>query len=785
MKVLDKKLFRDLWGFRAQVVTLATLVICGVAVLVASWSAYKSLQKAQVRYYAQNRFADVFAEVVRAPSDILERVRKIPGVELAEGRVVVEVLLDIPQQVEPALGRFISYDPHSLLNLIHLKKGRFPEGGSSNEVVVHESFAKAHKMRPGDHFKALFKGKVTRLVVAGIGISPEYVYALSPIAPLPDDRHFGVIWMNHDVLSRLNQMEGAFNSFVIRKEAGASLDSVKAAMDRILKPFGSLGSYDRSRQISNMFVEDEIRQQRSMSAVVPGIFIGIATFIMHIVMVRLVSLHRGQIATLKSVGYSSFSLAIYYWRLVSLILVMGLLPSFALAYGIGQWYAGLYAEYFRFPQIDFSLSLQAILLGLGAGFLPGWMASLTALLMVFRLAPAEAMRPLSPPKFHKSIFEKRRMIRIQSIQTKMIMRSLFFRPVRTFFGIMGVAAATAVLINGSFWMDIINYMIQRQFHDMSRYDIEVRFVHPRRLDVISELKRIPGIAMIEGTRSVPVRLHFRNISKETALISVGTESSLRRILDRKGQTLQALSGRVLLSQYFQKKYNMKTGDELSFEVIDGRLPTFKAAIGGFVDDVLGSTVYVDKEDLHGWLSEAPSIDSVFLTVYPEDAQRVYIKLKEMPEVAAVSVKKLLIESFTVNLAGMIFTFTLILIAFAITISAAVLVNLARINLSEKSWEMASLEIMGFRIGEVFRLLFLELGIQVLLALIPGLILGYGLSYLSVKWIHTDTFSFPLIVEVKTYALATGVITLTFLASGWFLYRKVRKLNFSEALKARE
>lgn len=200
---------------------------------------------------------------------------------------------------------------------------------------------------------------------------------------------------------------------------------------------------------------------------------------------------------------------------------------------------------------------------------------------------------------------------------------------------------------------------------------------------------------------------------------------------------------------------------------------------------MGSGIYIRKEDLHRHLGETPHVDTVYLKVDPAHTQELYIRLKDYPEVAAVSIKKMLLYSFTKTLSGMILTFTIILVLFAVCISGAVLFNMARINLSEKSWELASMRIMGFEEIEVFRVLFLELGLYVLMALPPGLVLGYGLSYLNTKWIHTDTFNFPLVIEPETYALALLVIILVYFATGLFLYKKIRALDLTGALKARE
>ncbi|MGE5087273.1 MAG: ABC transporter permease [Bacillota bacterium] len=785
MNALSRKLLRDLKTLRLQILTMSILITCGVAVLVASWSSYNSLQNAKENYYDRYRFADVFAEVVRAPKSLLAQVQNLPKVEIAEARIIEDTLLDMPSQAEPALGRIISYNTTSQLNKIYLRQGRLPEASTPIEVLVHESFAKAHQLKSGDSFFATLRGHKERLVVSGIGLSPEYVYALSPVAPFPDDLHFGILWMPEKELEKISNMQGAFNSLLLKTSKGASLPEIEKQLDQILSPFGGIGSYDRSLQVSHMFVQDEIRQQRSMSTIVPGIFILVAIFILYTTMSRLIGLQRTQIAALKALGYSSKELVFYYLRLVSIILTIGTLPGVLAAQFIGKWYAHLYEQYFRFPNIDFNLSKESIILGLIAGTIPGWMASTMALLSVFSLNPAEAMRPPNPTSFSSTFLNFSHVLKPKSIQSKMVFRNILARPWRFFLSVLGIAAATGILINGSFWSDIIDFMIERQFYQVSREDLEVQLRHPRPREALREISHLEGVYNIEGARSVAIRLLFKNFKKETAILTSEPSSTMRRVLNLNGKELSIPEGHILLSRYFAKKFFLKIGDIVTIQVSDKTTPDFKATVGGFVDDVVGATVYAHKSDLHSWLHEEPSFNTFFIKADPTQAERIYIKLKQMPEVASINIKKLLYASFTKNLSEMIWTFTLILVTFATIIAGAVQFNMARISLSEKSWELASLKIIGFEVPQVFLVLFLELGICVLCSLGPGIILGYSLSYVSLKWIHTESFTYPLVIDIKTYALAVIVIVITYFIAGLFLYKKVEDLNMTAALKARE
>lgn len=786
MTGLQRKILRDYKTLRTQVLTIAVLVLCGVSVLVSSWSSYESLRSSKEDYYERFNFADVWADLVRSPDSNLAKLSQLEGVEQVESRIIKDGLVDVQGQSEPAVGHFISWGgEHQILNKIYLRQGRAPQLGSTIEVIVHEAFAEAHGLRAGDVLHINLSGQKRRVLISGIGLSPEYVYALSPLAALPDDKHFGVFWMRQGDLATLTGMTGSFNSVQVKVKKNTSMNELKRKIDVILQPFGSIRSYDRSQQLSNIFVEDEIRQQRVMAIVVPLIFLSVAMFILNIVLSRFIHLQRGQIATLKSLGYSAGALTLHYFQQVTLILLTGILPSILAGAGIGKWYASLYQDFFRFPNIDFSLSVTAIALGFLAGLLPGWIWVSGALYQVFNLFPAEALRPPNPPDFQKGLFEKLGLAHRMDLLSRMVWRSLLFRPFRTIFNVLGIASALAILIVGSFWTDIINAMINRQFHEMRREDVTINLLHPKKASVFSELSKMSGVLMMEGERHVPVRMQFKNFKKEILLLGMNSHSQLSHVFNQDGKIVRPIKDGVILSRFFETKYALRVGDLVEFKDLVGGQKTFEVPIAGFVDDMIGQQGYVLGSDLHKWLDEESVVDTVKIRIDPAFLEKLYVSLKEMPEVAGVNVRRLLLKSFTDTIAGMISTFTIILFIFAIAIAVAVIYNSARISFAERAWELASLRILGYGTLPTFELLFIDIGIQVLLAVVPGLSLGYWLSYLSTRFIHNDTFMFPLVIDFATYAIAVLVLILVFCIGGFVLYRNVSRLDFSKALKARE
>jgi putative ABC transport system permease protein len=246
LSALDRKLLRDLWKAKGQALAIALIVACGVGILVMSLGTLDSLKASRDAYYEQNRFADVFATVKRAPRSLEAQIAAIPGVDAVETRIVHGVTVDIEGMAEPAAARLVSLPEHeAVLNAVTLLAGRLPEEDRENEAVTSEAFAEANGFVPGDTLAALINGVRREIVIVGVGLSPELTYLLAPGGLMPDNRRYGALWMNREALEAAFDLDGAFNEVSLRLSRGASEEAVIDALDRLLDPYGGLGAYGR------------------------------------------------------------------------------------------------------------------------------------------------------------------------------------------------------------------------------------------------------------------------------------------------------------------------------------------------------------------------------------------------------------------------------------------------------------------------------------------------------------------------------------------------------------
>ena len=242
MPALRKKMFRDLVGMAGQALAIAMVIAAGSATYIMSVNVYEALSETRRQFYERERFADVFASLTRAPESLRWRVAGIPGVDRVQTRVVAAALIDVPGFADPVTGRIVSIPDHGkpLLNGVHLRRGRLPEPGRDDEVLVSEAFADAHGLRPGQRLSVLIKGRFRSVSLVGVALSPEFIYQIAPGRILPDFKRYGVLWMARKPLAAAYEMEEGFNDILLGLTPAANLDSVIERLDLLLEPYGAL-----------------------------------------------------------------------------------------------------------------------------------------------------------------------------------------------------------------------------------------------------------------------------------------------------------------------------------------------------------------------------------------------------------------------------------------------------------------------------------------------------------------------------------------------------------------
>jgi putative ABC transport system permease protein len=789
MSTLDRKLYRDLASLRGQVLAIALIVTCGITSLVTMTSTYQSLLWSQQQYYDQYRFTEVFASLKRAPASVMEEILAIPGVSQGRSRVVQEVTLDVPGLADPALGRLISIpsQPQPLLNDIVLRSGRYLEPGRPDQVIASEAFVRANRLRLGDSINAIINGRWQTLAIVGTALSPEYIYEISGTELLPDNRRFGVFWMEEEALASAFDLRGGFNDVVLTLTPGTNPAAVIFQLDRILEPYGGLGAYDRDQQLSHRFLSDDLTGLQVMALILPLIFLSIAAFLVNTVLARLIRTQRDQIAVIKAFGYSNLEVGLHFLKFVLVVVLLGTSLGLGLGYGLGRLFTQFYGRYYQFPAMAYQASVGvmagAIAVSLGAA-LAGAYQAVSA---VVSLPPAQAMAPEPPARFQTTLIERLGLQLWLSPPWRMVLRNLERRPLQALLSMVGIALGVAMLVVGRYFSDGIALIIDRQFYQVQRHDLTLVFQQPLGERVTYDLAHLPGVMQVEPFRSVPARLRLEQRSRRVNLTGLTNPSTLQQLLDDQGHGRPLPPQGLLLTTKLAELLGVEVGQTLELEVLEGERPVRSVPVVGLVDELVGLAAYMDRYALSALLGEAPSLSGAYLRVEAPDRPSLYRQLKQMPAVVSVAQRQTALDQFKSTIAATSGMMNSVIILFAVIIAAAVIYNSARIALSERQRDLATLRIIGFTQGEILLILLGEQALITLAALPLGSLMGYGLAW----WLNqspaqnTEVVRVPFIIEPDSYLFAALVTLLAATASGLVVGRQLQRLDLVAVLKTRE
>lgn len=787
MTALNRKLVRDLGQMKSQALAIALVMACGVAAFVTASSTSDSLSGAVDAYYDAYRFADVFARVKRAPNAAAARLADIPGVGHVQTRVVIDVTLDVPGVTEPATGRLVSIPdtPGPGLNRVYLRSGRHPEPGRRGEVLVHEAFALAHGLKPGSGVAAVINGRWQRLTVVGVGLSPEYVYAIRPGEVFPDDRRFGVFWMPYSELAPAYDLDGAFNDLAATLTPGANEAEVIRLIDRVTEAYGGAGAHGRGDQISHKFVDGQVKQLRGMALIPPAIFLSVAAFLLNMVMSRLVGLQREQVAVLKAFGYAGRAIGWHYLKFVLVLAAVGAVLGVAFGAHLGRVRTDLTARFFRLPDCAYRLEPRVIVGSVLLTTAAAVLGTLSAVRRAVTLPAAEAMRPEPPAEYRRTLAERLGLAAVLPSAGRMILRRLGRQPVRAALTVFGIALACAILVLGSFVLDTLGYITDFQFFRVQRYDVSLAFVEPGSPKAVLAAARLPGVRHAEPFRAAPVRVGFGPRHRRVGVTGVVPDPHLFRPLDAHGRPVPIPAEGLVVSAKLAKVLGAAPGDVLTVEVLEGRRPVAAVPLVGTVEDFSGLAAYMDIRAVRRLLGEGDTATGVFLAVDPARGDELYQQVKKTPKVGAVTIKAAALRGFEQTMAENLLKMRAINLLFATVIAFGVVYNTGRIALAERARELATLRVMGFTRAEVSVLLLGELAVLTALALPVGMALGYGMAAAGVAALETENQRVPLYIEPHTYAFAAAVVMAAAAVTGLIVRRRVDHLDLVEVLKSRE
>jgi len=580
-------------------------------------------------------------------------------------------------------------------------------------------------------------------------------------------------------------MDGAFNDVSLTLAPAVNIADVIERLDKSLETYGGFGAFDRNDQYSHRFLDNELGELEVFGTVIPVIFLAVTAFLLNLILSRLVNTEREQIAVLKAFGYSNFDVGFHYLGLTFLSVTGGIIFGILAGIWVGSGMTALYGRFFKFPFLEFVVSTEILLLGILISLGAAMIGAIGAVRKAVLLPPAEAMRPEPPAQFRSGILEKLGMQKFLPTAVRITIRNLARHPIKAGLSAFGISLAVALLFIGFFFFDSVNRIVDIQFNRVIRFDAEVIFNDPRPGKTRFDLEKLPGVLRVETFRVVPARIRFENRSRRIGLTGYERDMQLRQIIDKEQNIVEIPFEGIMLTKTLADSIGAKEGDQITLEITEGSRPITKIRLEKTVDELVGLLGYMEIGALNRLLNEGDTISGAELLVDQLRAEELYRKLKATPEIRGVGLPAAALQSFNETVAQTIGTSTSFLIGFSVIIAFGVVYNGARIALSERGRELASLRVLGFTRNEISAILLGEQGVLTALGIPLGFLIGYSLCVLITKVIDVEIVRLPLALSAGTFIFSFAIIVTASLLSGLLVARRLRTLDLVEVLKTRE
>lgn len=784
---LDRKLLRDLWRMKGQACAIGLVIALGVMLLVMMDGLVNTLDQTRAAYYERYRLADVFVPVTRAPNTLLSHVQDIPHVTAVEGRISGDALIDMPNVSVPLRARAISLPDFSSpkLNNLSLTQGRLFDSRQPNEIVILNSFALARNLALNDTLAMTMNGKRWTFTIVGMAQSPEFLYTTAPGELVPDDARFAVFWISNTALEAAYDMKGAFNEALLSIADINQLPAVLNAVDQLVERYGGSGAYGVEDLVSDRFVSEEINGLRVSATGVPPIFMGVAAFLLYIVVSRLVQAEREQIGLLKAFGYTGAEISLHYLKLVLVIACGGAIVGSIMGIYAGKSLAGVYQQYYKFPFIIFQINPKAFVTGFAVSILTASIGGLLVLRKVFALTPAEAMRPAIPPDYSRSGAFLQRINNQFEQPIRMVLRRVTRQPLRMLGAVLGIATGMGLSVGMITIMTGFDSTLDLSFSVLDRSDANVYFIHAVNKKTVNELKAIPGIIHVEPFRTVSVIFENGRNTYRGSINGLIKNPQLYRALDADYQPISLVSKGIVIAQPLSDILEVSAGDILTINVREGRRAKLEIPVIGVSQTLLGSPTYMDIDWLNRYLDEPDRISGVYLTLDPLHSEEIYQRIKQIPAVIGMSLKQDSQAAFATIMDSGAGAMRYIMAIIAGVITFGIVYNSARIAFAERERDLASLRVIGFTKGETAFVLLGELAIVTLAALPVGSVIGYYLSQLIAKGFSTDIYQIPAVFSPESYAIAGLAVLLATGISGYLIKFDIDRVDLVAALKSKQ
>lgn len=785
---IDTMLFRMIGHSKGQFFAVLTIIILGVATYAALNMTSVNMNNTVKTYYQENNFPDLFLQTAAVPSQEAERLDKINGVEGVTGMVAMDVPMVTDNENERINLRLITTTgDEKELSRSTLLKGRTLSGegnaGAGNEAMLIEQFAKARGINVGDEIRIQVGGVQRTLKIVGIVANPEYIYMMENTQSImPDEKNFGVCFVSEQFGQQAAGLAGSVNEILIRYEDGADEEAVIDDLQNALDTYGVKQTIKRKDQLSNSIIQQELVQLSSMANSIPILFLLVAGLILMMMLSRIVKRDRIKIGVLKAMGYRNRQVLMHYvkYAMISGIIggAIGAVLGMALAGGMTR----LYLDYFNIPLLRisfyYSYLVYAILLSAGFCTVSGMIGARGAI----RIAPADAMHAEAPKSGKRIFLEKIPALwKRLSFSSKMVSKNIFRSKKRSLFVLAGITLTYAMMLFTTTMPDVMNQMMNEHFTKFQKMDYNIGFRQPVPKETVRDMAHLIRTEYMEGKLEYPFELTNGNKKQLVSVIGLERDTRFYSFHNINGTKAEIPKRGMLITENLARTLGIGKGDLVQIRSYIPNRDDVYVQVKGVIQQTLGMNAYMDIDTMGEALLEKNVINGVYADSRDPNIRKELLRASNVATVMSIADTRAVYDKYM--------TMTNISIGFMILFSGilgfCIVYNATIVSLGEREMEFSSLRVLGFSKLEIFLMIVRENNILMILGILIGVPIGKLMSVYSSAAFSTDIYTIDMSPTLNAMLMA-GIYTIGFvLLAQMATYRKIRKLDFLQALKNRE
>ena len=764
--MLLKKLFRTLWQYKAQFISMVIMVALGVGVFLGFNVEWYSLEVNTKEIYDATGFADyrIYNDKGFSPED-LEAVKGIAGVEDATRFLSLNVSV---KDDTDTLALTVSENIH--VSGLLVMQGEPYNAEDPEGFWLSDSYAAANGISVGDPLALTYQTITVQGTVKGLVKSSEYLICLPDSTQMmPDYSTYGFVYISPVMLD--NAIPALFRAFIgslyhqINVKSTLEKAAFVEAADRALGSTRLILSKDET--VSWAEAQGEVNEGKTMASILPVLFLAIAILTMVTTMHRICASEKTQIGTFKALGFKDRRILIHYSAYALIIGLIGTVLGIAIGYGLG-WFImnpdGAMATYIDMP--SWTLHAQGftwlVILGIIAfltfiGFL--------SVRKMLQGTAADALRPYSPKRMKHLRFEETKRFKRLGFGTKWNLRDCVRHKARSLMTLFGVIGCMVLLVGGLGMKDTMDAFLDifydQAIHYTTRVNLDEENMTPEEGKALAE--------SLQGDWAASRAIQIGDKGYSLEIYSITRDKV--RFADTDMKIIPLTDEGVYICSRIARDYHLKAGDELSFSPYDSS-EHYTVPVAGVLDSmtegIFMTATFADRTGIPYRIS----------SVFTDEAE-----IPENPHILNKQSKQSIMDSFDVFMDLMNKMIWLLVIA-AVILGIVVLYNLGVMSYTERYREMATLKVVGFRDSKIGRLLISQNLWLTVLGILIGVPAGAGVLQYLLTALAAE-YELKLVLGLSTWLVS---IPLTFgvsLIVGLMVARKNRHIDMVAALKTAE